>query len=908
MAVLPTASESPLVYACEPWVFAMCPALWGSTVSYAGDAHFAKHSLEYSLNFWSQPKKKVVKHRDTFAPPEFEHDRSLRAGEQEVATLAKAGLQDVWVDIHCPTLTDIKDKESSCPTGFTYGYPREGERLDPQRLRRIDRIHTTSELLSLAISVYPMFAANSDHKAILAEFTPPSFETEGTIPRFYCRETILQDSEAMEDLETSLKSITSTGDQWWEDALGCIQTKVVNYQREHKNKKQSVELQDLRLLRVSTRDSVTPAVYQFLSSLGIAATEAATAYTLLVGVYEKAQSDRTGMETLSKLKGVITSGETSGDLRTRRNELYRLMRELQERKKLQQLVSRAGSAVRGAKAVAKELVEHWDRVSTPTGATEEECVAYLKALGVEQRLRKAGRLLFKQLSLDIVHEGLKRLNSNSSPGLDGFSAKFFKRFLEIFKPQMYESLKRFLDAGTRPETWTSGVVTMIPKTKAMQTPDSLRPIALKTTRQKWLTNILMIQLEDVLLHCIPSHQTGFLRHRSILQHVYGSRALWDGLREGAALSVDFKNAFPTMSHEMVAAALGLMCIPFLYIRLILHLLRAPYVYSVGKGYVQGVYHHPRAGTRQGGPLSPALFSLVASFVIFALQELDPGLTIMMYADDLIIFLDGQANPQLLEKVWKVVSCFGQFSGLRVNLNKTAAIVRNCGGMEWARCFRDIGVDVKNFVKYLRVRLGNIRHHQDDQGWGLTIEQAFAPALQEAFRCARVVSTLQLSMDEHAFMLTSWILPVVAWVSKAYYAPIPVIRQLKLVYHVTMGTNRWGITLPILSGPRTHGGLALPEPELFLMHQAGSVRQPLGRASQVSQQGSGDRLCMGDNNWVHTVQRQPPVYPAGHGSDGGADVLGMVGKGTLIYRTGGPTGGPPKRPGPGATVALCILSK
>ena len=35
----------------------MCPALRGSTVSYAGDAHFPKHSLEYSLNFWSQSKK-----------------------------------------------------------------------------------------------------------------------------------------------------------------------------------------------------------------------------------------------------------------------------------------------------------------------------------------------------------------------------------------------------------------------------------------------------------------------------------------------------------------------------------------------------------------------------------------------------------------------------------------------------------------------------------------------------------------------------------------------------------------------------------------------------------------------------------------------------------------------------------
>ena len=252
----------------------------------------------------------MFKNRDAFAPPEFEHDTSLCAREQEVAATAKAGLHDVWVDIHCPTQMDIKDKKSSCPTGFTYGYPRDGERLDPQRLRRIDCMHATSELLNLATSVYPMFAPNSDHKAVMAEFTSPFFETEDTASRFYCPEGILQDPEAMEELEASLKSITSMGDRWWEDALGCIQKGALNYQREHKNKKQSVELQALRLLRASTKESVVPAVYQFLSSLRIAATGAATAYTLLVGVYEKAQRDRTGMETLSKLKGVIASGET----------------------------------------------------------------------------------------------------------------------------------------------------------------------------------------------------------------------------------------------------------------------------------------------------------------------------------------------------------------------------------------------------------------------------------------------------------------------------------------------------------------------------------------------------------------------------------------------------------------------
>ena len=417
---------------------------------------------------------------------------------------------------------------------------------------------------------------------------------------------------------------------------------------------------------------------------------------------------------------------------------------------------------------------------------------------------------------------------------------------------MYESLKRFLDTGTMPETWTSGVVTMIPKTKAMQTPDSLRPIALQTTRHKWLTNILLIQLEDVLLHCIPAQQTGFLRHRSILQHVYGSQALWDGLREGAALSLDFKNAFPTMSHEMVAAALGLMCIPFLYIRLILHLLRAPYLYSVGKGYVPGVYHHPRAGTRHGDPLSPALFSLMASFVIFPLQALDPGLTVMIYAVDLIIFLDGQANPQLLGKIWKVVSCFGHFCGLKVNLNKTAAIVRNCGGMEWARCFGDIGVDIKNFVKYLGVRLGNIRHHQGDQGWGLTIEQAFAPALQEAFRRARVVSIA--IVDGRARLHVDIMDPASCGLGiQGILCPHPGDQTAEASLPRDHGHQQLGnhsanpLAATDARGTGTAGARAVSH-----ALGSGSVRQPLGRASQVSQQGSGDLLCMGDNNWVYTV--------------------------------------------------------
>ena len=105
-----------------------------------------------------------------------------------------------------------------------------------------------------------------------------------------------------------------------------------------------------------------------------------------------------------------------------------------------------------------------------------------------------------------------------------------------------------------------------------------------------------------------------------------------------------------------------------------------------------------------------------------------------------------------------------------------------------------------------------------------------------------------------------------------------------------------------------GGAGPPPPPGAVSHapSSGFVRQPLGRASQISQQGSGDLLCMGGVNRVYTVQRQPPIYPTRHGSHSGTHGPGMVGEGTLIYLAGGPAGGPPEKPGSVTAVAFCLL--
>ena len=82
---------------------APCPA--GSTVSYAGVAHFPKQSLEYSLNFWSQSKKKNL---GGHCPPSPLHSygggcelTSMSRGTVPMHSQQPPGVVQNWSTLQC---------------------------------------------------------------------------------------------------------------------------------------------------------------------------------------------------------------------------------------------------------------------------------------------------------------------------------------------------------------------------------------------------------------------------------------------------------------------------------------------------------------------------------------------------------------------------------------------------------------------------------------------------------------------------------------------------------------------------------------------------------------------------------------------------------------------------------------
>ena len=102
--------------------------------------------------------------------------------------------------------------------------------------------------------------------------------------------------------------------------------------------------------------------------------------------------------------------------------------------------------------------------------------------------------------------------------------------------------------------------------------------------------------------------------------------------------------------------------------------------------VNGGYFKPGKGFRQGDPLSPLLFNLVANVFTRMLMKAagerlitgllpevrDGGIIILQYADDTLLFLDNNLDKARALK-W-MLSCFEQLSGLKINYDKSDLIL------------------------------------------------------------------------------------------------------------------------------------------------------------------------------------------------------------------------------------------
>jgi len=152
-------------------------------------------------------------------------------------------------------------------------------------------------------------------------------------------------------------------------------------------------------------------------------------------------------------------------------------------------------------------------------------------------------------------------------------------------------------------------------------------------------------------------------------------------RDGVIFKIDFEKAYDKVKWSFLQQTLRMKGFSPKWCR---------WVEGMVKGGIVGVkvnddigyYFQTKRGLRQGDPMSPVLFNIVADMLAILIKRakddgqisgviphlVDDGLSILQYADDTIIFLDHDIEQAKNMKL--LLSVFEQMSGLKINFHKS----------------------------------------------------------------------------------------------------------------------------------------------------------------------------------------------------------------------------------------------
>lgn len=307
--------------------------------------------------------------------------------------------------------------------------------------------------------------------------------------------------------------------------------------------------------------------------------------------------------------------------------------------------------------------------------------------------------LVRPFSMEEIERALAEMKTNTAPGPDGLPVCFYKEFWEQLKDQIKEMLDSLFKG--RLDLWrlNYGVITLIPKIKEANNIKAFRLICLLNVCFKLLTKVLTMRLTHVANKVIGESQTAFLPGRFILDGVVILHEVLHELKNsgqsGIILKLDFEKAYDKVQWDFLFDVLQRKGFCEKWIGWIKAATTKGSVAININGEVDQFFRTHK-GVRQGDPLSPLMFNLVADALpemlnkakeAGHLQGLVPhlvpgGLTHLQYADNTILFMTNSEENIVTVKF--LLYCYEAMSGLKINFQKSEVIVLGVEEMEAQR--------------------------------------------------------------------------------------------------------------------------------------------------------------------------------------------------------------------------------
>jgi len=192
----------------------------------------------------------------------------------------------------------------------------------------------------------------------------------------------------------------------------------------------------------------------------------------------------------------------------------------------------------------------------------------------------------------------------------------------------------------------------------------------------------MVRVADRL---VASNQIAFIKGRFILESVVAAHEIIHEVhkrkQEGVVLKLDYKKAYDRVSWSFLEEMLETRGFGGRWRGWLRQVVRGGSI-CIRINDENSIFFKPGKGLRQGDPLSPLLFNLVADVFSRMLmkaarhglitgllpQMLEDGIISLQYADDTLLFLENNLEKACNLK-WLLV-CFEQMSGMKINYDKS----------------------------------------------------------------------------------------------------------------------------------------------------------------------------------------------------------------------------------------------
>eukprot|EP00253_Pinus_taeda_P005455 PITA_05455 len=363
----------------------------------------------------------------------------------------------------------------------------------------------------------------------------------------------------------------------------------------------------------------------------------------------------------------------------------------------------------------------------------------------------------RAVTLAEVEEVVMNMKKGKAPGPDGFTAEFYQAGWQFLGQDIMEVVE---ESRVQNRMWSgmnATFLTLIPKSNNSEEAQGFRPIALCNVIYKIIATLIAKRLKPLLPSIISPEQTGFVEGRQILDGLVVAQEMIHSLnqqkRKGMMIKLDLSKAYDRLNWKYLCAVLEAYGFSKRWIEWIFSMISTPFFSILVNGNPTKPFNAYR-GIRQGDPLSPFLFIVVADGLgriikretrrnrLRGLKLWGNNLTIthQQFVDDIMLF--GEVSLMEVRIIKEFLETFSEASGMEINKEKSCTFIFNTPEAIKAHLTRTLGFKQGNLpTKYLGNQLDI--HPTCMRNWQEVIDKIKKRLSNWAFRSLNIASRLVL---------------------------------------------------------------------------------------------------------------------------------------------------------------------